>query len=148
MIKLLDDPVLCVRLAAARALLDVQLPSLPGPHVDGMAVAMNDWQGSLSNRLDFPETHLQIAGIALATRRFPDAMRAFREAVSLDPQQVDAWVMIARIAHATSAGDSATRAVLTEALQANPGDLTLLKLLAELDGRIVVQLEPLHDALR
>ena len=39
---------------------------------------------------------MQIGGAALGVRNLELAESAFREAVALDPQMVDGWVMIAR----------------------------------------------------
>ena len=89
--------------------------------------AMREWRASLASRPDFPETHLQMAGMALTMRNFPAAEAGFREAVRLDPQRIEAWTMIARIAAATRGGDAA-RAAVEEALRANPGDPGLIAL--------------------
>jgi cytochrome c-type biogenesis protein CcmH/NrfG len=66
-------------------------------------------------------------------RNLPAAEGAFREAVRLDPQQIEAWVMLARIAAATQ-GAAAARAVLDEALALNPEDATLQQLKTEIDA--------------
>ncbi|QIE55158.1 hypothetical protein G5B40_06660 [Pikeienuella piscinae] len=128
---LLDDPSRSVRIAAARQFLDAPIARLPDEIATDFAAAMNDWQGALASRLDFPETHLQSAGMALTLRNFPAATSAFRETVHLDPQRTDAWVMLVRIAAATEGVDAA-RAVLFEALEANPQDTTLRGIASEL----------------
>ena len=97
-----------------------------------LRAAMAEWQATLANRLDFPETHLQLGGMALTMQNLPAAEGAFREVVRLDPQQIEAWVMLARIAAATGSAD-ATRTIVQEALAANPDDSTLQQLQAELD---------------
>jgi predicted CXXCH cytochrome family protein len=123
----LGDPVRAVRIAAARALLGA-----PGD-APALGAAMGEWQAALAARADFPETHLQIGGAALTTRNFELARAAFREAAAMDPQHVDAWTMVVRIAAAT--GDTGgARAALAEALAANPGDPTLGALRNELGG--------------
>jgi len=142
LVGLLDDPVRTVRIAAARGMLDAPIARLPDQMAADMRGAMADWQGAMANRLDFPETHLQIGGMALAMRNLPAAAGAFREAVRLDPQRAEAWVMMARIA-AASDGAQAAAAVLDEALAANPDDPTLQGLRAELIG----QTTPLPDLL-
>ncbi len=71
--------------------------------------------------------------MALSLRNFPAAAQAFAEVTALDPQHVDAWVMRARLAAALD-GPEAARAILEEAAAANPGDLSLAMLLAELGG--------------
>jgi cytochrome c-type biogenesis protein CcmH/NrfG len=85
---------------------------------------MAEWRASLLARTDFPETHLALGGAALATRNFRAAEAAFREAVRLDPQRVEAWSMIVRIGAALGDPDGA-RAALDEALRANPSDAGL-----------------------
>ncbi|MFC6688899.1 hypothetical protein [Jhaorihella thermophila] len=52
----------------------------------------------------FPETHMVIGGTALTMRNTPAALGAFREAVRMDPQREEAWVMLARITAATKGG--------------------------------------------
>ena len=85
-------------------------------------------------RLDFPETHLQLGGMALSTRRFPAAAQAFAEATRLDPQQVDAWVMRVRLA-AELEGPDAAQKLLDEALTANPDAAVLKDLIAPANER-------------
>jgi predicted CXXCH cytochrome family protein len=121
----LEDRVRAVRVSAARALLGA-----PGD-APALRAAMAEWQAALAARADFPETHLQIGGAALTARNFELARAAFGEAVAMDPQLVDGWTMVVRIAAAT--GDTAgARAALATALAANPGDPTLGALQSEL----------------
>jgi predicted CXXCH cytochrome family protein len=119
LIGLLDDEVRTVRIAAARELLGSPIAHMPGTIAVDLDAAMGEWREGLSNRLDFPETQLQLAGMALTARAFPAAVGAFREAVRLDPQLVDAWIMLVRIA-AAAEGPAAARAVVDAALAANP----------------------------
>ena len=123
----LRDPSRSVRQAAARALLDAPIARMPPAREADLNGAMREWRASLASRPDFPETHLQMAGMALTMRNFPAAEAGFREAVRLDPQRIEAWTMIARIAAATRGGDAA-RAAVEEALRANPGDPGLIAL--------------------
>lgn len=124
LVPLLSDPSRNVRMAAARAMLDVPMQALASEAADDLRRAMEEWQASMASRLDYPETHLQLAGIALTRRDWPAATAAFREVVDMDPQRVEAWVMLTRIAAALQGPDDA-RAVLDEALQANPTDPSL-----------------------
>ena len=117
----LNDPVRTVRIAAAQALLDVSSAGLGDGNTAALRAALDDWQRAIRNRLDFPETHLQNAGLALTQRNVPAAVRAFREVVTLDPQRVEAWSMLVRLAAATRGAEGA-RAVLDEALALNPED--------------------------
>jgi len=127
----LDDPVRSVRTEAAKAMIGAPVARLPGNLQADLQRAIRDWQTALGNRADFPETHIVLAGIGLTTRDFAFAERSFREAVRLDPQRSDAWVMLIRLAEATRGTESA-QAVALEALEANPGDLTILDFAAAL----------------
>lgn len=126
LVGLLDDPVRTVRIAAARGMLDAPIARLPDAMAADLGAAMGEWQASLQSRLDFPETHLQLGGMALTTRNMPAARGAFREVVAMDPQRTDAWAMLVRIAAATE-GAAAARGVLDEALAENPEDPTLMQ---------------------
>lgn len=123
---LLTDPVRSVREAAAKALLDVHLP--PGsPEARSLGAARAEWEDALSLRADFPETQLQLGGAALQARDFAAALDAFERAVALDPQLVDAWMMVIRL-HAAMNDPDAAQSALGRALSANPGNSNLLRL--------------------
>ncbi|WP_333832821.1 cytochrome c3 family protein, partial [Rubrimonas sp.] len=129
----LSDPIRTVRIAASRALLDAPVARLPAAIASDLQAALADWRASLGARLDFPETHLQLGGMALTMRNPSAAEAAFREVVRMDPQRIDAWAMIARIAAAMRGRDAASKA-LEEALAVNPGDETLGRLATEVDA--------------
>jgi predicted CXXCH cytochrome family protein len=126
----LADPLRAVRVAAARALLDARPPA-GSAETEALAAAMAEWQAALAARADFPETHLQVGGAGLTMRDWRLAAEAFREAASLDPQLVDAWVMLVRI-HAATGDVAAARAALDKALAVNPGAPALAGLAAEI----------------
>ncbi|WP_172292853.1 multiheme c-type cytochrome [Pseudoruegeria sp. HB172150] len=131
----LTDPVRSVRIAVARALFDLPFASLPEKIREDLRAALSDWRGSLTNRLDFPETHLQIAGVSLTLRNFDAAANAFHEAVRLDPQRTEAWIMIARIRNAMGAAPEVVEEIIDDALAVNPGDVALLSMKAEIQSR-------------
>ncbi len=133
LVALLDDPVRSVRIAAARALLDAPVARFPGPIAADFSAAMGEWQAAMTSRLDFPETHLQLAGVSLTLRNMAAAERAFAEVVRLDPQRQEAWVMRVRIAAATE-GPERALSIVTAALAALPDDFTLLGFKADLEG--------------
>ncbi len=122
----LRDPVRMVRIAAAGAMLDA-LAAIPPAQAAVLRGPMTEWQAALGSQADFPETHLKIGGAALTMRDWEGALAGFREAVTLDPQRVDAWSMLVRIDAALERPDRA-RATLAEALAANPGDPALEEL--------------------
>ncbi|MEM0949177.1 MAG: multiheme c-type cytochrome [Pseudomonadota bacterium] len=121
-LPILSDPIRSVRIAAAKELVDAPIAQLPSRYEAALSAANRDWQSSLVSRLDFPETHLQLGGIALTRRNMQAATRAFREVVSLDPQRAEAWRMLARITEAVE-GRAAAGSVLEEAFQfTDPND--------------------------
>lgn len=132
-LPVLSDPTRTVRMAAARSLLDAPIARLPNAMAADLRSAMGEWQASLATRLDFPETHLQIAGISMTQRNWTAASAAFREVVELDPQRREAWTMLLRIASATQ-GAAAVRSVLEDALQALPHDPELRALELRIDA--------------
>ena len=76
---------------------------------------------------------MAIAGTALVFRKYRVADRAFTEAVKMDPQRVEAWVMIARLRRAQGDVAGATKA-LRDGLAANPNDVNLKKILKDFRG--------------
>ncbi|MEQ9694606.1 multiheme c-type cytochrome [Shimia sp. SDUM112013] len=126
-----EDPVRSVRIAAARELLAAPIAHLPDRQSKSLQAANGEWQNSLVTKFDFPETQLVMAGIGLRTRNFEGALASFKEAVEMDPQMVQAWVMIARIEAAMNRTENA-KDTLSRALEANPGQQELLFLLRQL----------------
>ena len=86
---------------------------------------------ALAAKADFPETLLVLGGIGLTTRRMQAAIQAFGEAATLDPQLVEAWVMMIRI-HAATGDIESAREVADLALQKNPDSVELSLLRADL----------------
>ncbi|WP_428686863.1 multiheme c-type cytochrome [Roseibium sp.] len=120
----LSDPAQSVRVAAARLLIGAPIAHMPDKMAKAAARASGEWQKSLQNKADFPETHLVSGGLALVMRRPQVAVRAFAEATRLDPQLVNAWVMQVRIRMAV--GDmGGAQLALQRALLANPDDPNL-----------------------
>ena len=127
----LRDPMKSVRIAAAKQLLDVPADQLVRSQRAILGEAMGDWQRSLASRLDFPETHLVMGGMALTMRNFPAALNAFREVVRLDPQRGEAWSMLVRLSEALE-GPDAARATLREALEHASNDPVLLQMIGQI----------------
>ncbi|KUJ81887.1 multiheme c-type cytochrome [Ruegeria profundi] len=128
---LLSDPTLNVRISAAKEFLNIPVQALAPEQQMRVAQGMAEWQGAIANRLDFPETHLVLGGMALTFRNAPAAERAFREVVALDPQRVEAWPMLVQLAQ-INRGAGAARDVLNEGLEILPQDPNLLQLKAQL----------------
>lgn len=125
---LFADKRKAVRIKAARSILDL-LAARASPTLDKSARrAVGEYRSSMAAKADFPEIQMAIAGTALAFRNFRVADRAFYEAVTMDPQRVDAWMMIARIRAAQGNPKGAVDALL-EGIVANPNDQNLNKFL-------------------
>lgn len=131
LMPLLTDPMRSVRISAAKQLLDIAPAQLVRSQQAALGAAMGDWQRSLGNKLDFPETHLVIGGMTLTLRNFPAALRAFGEVVRLDPQRAEAWTMLVRLTDAID-GPDAARLVLRNALEQVPSDPGLQQLIGQI----------------
>ncbi|CTQ77340.1 decaheme c-type cytochrome, DmsE family [Roseibium alexandrii] len=118
-LKALDDPSKAVRIEAARQLLGLQTARLPENSLASARSASKEWQASLANKTDFPETHMVIGGTSLAMRNWPAAIAAFTEVTRLDPQLVQAWVFLVRLNLALQ-NPAAAELALQKALLANP----------------------------
>ncbi len=134
LLPVLNDPVRSVRVAAAREFLDAPVSQLPPRIGAAVNAVMGEWQATLLANSDFPEIQMAIGGAALVIRNVRAAEQAFREAVRLDPQQINAWNMIIRIKAATGDRNGAAKAA-EEALAVNPGDPALQAIYEELGGR-------------
>ncbi|MEM1044616.1 MAG: tetratricopeptide repeat protein [Pseudomonadota bacterium] len=145
---LIADPVRGVRLAAVRATLDIATVGLTPEENALVREARRDFQVSLRSRFDFPETHLQLAGLALSQRNDRAADAAFSEALRLDPQRIEGWIERAGIA-LRARRPAAAETVLTNGLTANPRSVPLLQNLAALyldTARLDTALETLRKA--
>ncbi len=133
LLGLLQDPVRSVRISAAQAMLGTPIAYMPDAFAAALRRAYGEWQAALAGRLDYPETHLQLAGAALIMRNLPAAAAAFAETTRLDPQQVDAWIMQIRLALAQQ-DENAAQTLLAEAIAKNPESDALRMIRAELTG--------------
>ncbi|MEX0329060.1 MAG: multiheme c-type cytochrome [Ruegeria sp.] len=124
---LLSDSSRNVRLAAAKEFLLIPPNALSPDQRPQVQQAVTDWQRSTSHRLDFPETHLVLGGLALSLRNAQAAEGAFREVVALDPQRAEAWPMIVQLAHINRGPQAAVEA-LGEGLSILPDDPNLTQL--------------------
>ncbi len=128
---LLSDPLRNVRISAAKEVLTIPPEALTQEQRVLAGQATAEWQGAIANRLDFPETHMVLGGMALTFRNAPAAERAFREVVTLDPQRVEAWPMLVQLAQ-INRGPQAAREVVQEGLQRVPNDPNLQELFRQL----------------
>jgi hypothetical protein len=131
---LLIDPTRSVRIEAAKALLGVPREQMPEAARPALNAAMGELQRSLASKADFPENQLVIGGVALTLRNLPAAVNAFQRAVQMDPQLIQAWMVLARI-HAAVGDRDAVRKTLEKAIARNPTDRGLKQALAQLGSR-------------
>ncbi|MCG7872785.1 MAG: tetratricopeptide repeat protein [Candidatus Thiodiazotropha lotti] len=118
LLPLLSDPIRSVRLEAIKAFLSHDLERLALSDSAAVKKAMKEYQQSLSAKADFPETQMVIGGVALTTRNISAAISAFSQAVEMDPQLIQAWVMLARIQAAVGQNNDA-KLTLRKALKEN-----------------------------
>jgi tetratricopeptide (TPR) repeat protein len=131
LVPLLSDPVRAVRIATAREFLALRIAHMPADTTAALNSAMTEWQRSIRNKMDFPEMQMVMGGIGLTTRNMMAALSAFGEAVDMDPQMIEAWTMIVRI-HAALGNRDAALAALDEAIAANPDEVSLSLMRADL----------------
>ena len=86
---LMTDPIRSVRLAAARNTIDIPIEGLTPEEVEVVDLARADLRATMLGTLDYPETQVQIGGVAMSLRNMPAADAAFAEALSLDPNLVE-----------------------------------------------------------
>lgn len=133
LVGLLGDPVKAVRIAAARGFLGMQIAYMPDHMNQNLNLAMGEWQASLAAKADFPEAQMVLAGIGLTTRRMDVALNAFGEAVEMDPQLIQAWVMMVRI-HSALENRPAAMKTIDQALAKNPDSVQLNLMRADFGG--------------
>ncbi|MEE4235996.1 MAG: multiheme c-type cytochrome [Anderseniella sp.] len=128
----LEDSLQAVRISAARTLIGSPTAQLSKRSTEALHEAQREWRDSLLAKVDFPETHLILAGTALVLRKPDAAEQAFREAVRQDPQLVDAWRMIIRIRAALGDRQGALKGI-EDAMSFNPGNPVLQSLRNQLE---------------
>ena len=139
----MNDASRSVRLAAARATIDLPLTGLTTEERRIVEQARADLLATLLSLADYPETQIQIGGLALALRNLRAADAAFREAARMDPQQLDAWMSRARISLAQGNPQRAS-AILEQALRENPKSA----LLRQSRANVLIQIGTLDAALQ
>ncbi len=97
---LLRDPRRTVRIAAARALVDVPIQYVPQESVLALRSAIAEYQASLEATADFPETQMNLADLAFRTGNPGAAIAALRTALRMDPHLVGGWINLGMLQHA------------------------------------------------
>jgi predicted CXXCH cytochrome family protein len=125
LLPLLSDSTKSVRLEAVKAFLETNQEGLTFSERLTVNKVMKEYQQSLADKADFPEIQMVIGGVALTKRNIPAAISAFSQAVDMDPQLIQAWIMLARI-HAAVGQTIEVKKTLEKAMEANPNNLDLL----------------------
>jgi predicted CXXCH cytochrome family protein len=119
LVPMLKDRAKSVRISAARELLNLSADKFKQVDRKLFGSTVKEYQNSLLAKADFPQTQMALGGLALLGRNFKAAEAAFREAISMDPQFDQAWLMITRIQLAQSRLPAA-RKTLLEAIEKRP----------------------------
>jgi predicted CXXCH cytochrome family protein len=131
---LLRDPLRIVRQTAAIELAGAGVAALPKADDGAFRSALQEYLDSRLANADTPEGHMAIGGMALSRRQWDEADKAFATAVEMDPQLVQAWLVLSQIREAR--GDAVgTEAALTSAVAASPNNIDLLVARAGFEAR-------------
>ncbi len=133
LLTLLSDPMRSVHIETAKAFLGMPEKDLPEHARIPLQKAMGELQRSLHAKADFPEIQMVLGGVALTMRNLPAATSAFRRAVEMDPQLIQAWLMLARI-QAVEGDRAGVSDTLTTAIRKNPDSDELRQVLREMNS--------------
>jgi Tfp pilus assembly protein PilF len=113
---LLSDPLLAVRIDAARVLADAPAEALPGGRQER---ALAEYRAAQEVSADRPEAHVSLGVLALRRGDPAGARAAYETALRLAPWYVPAWLNLADLERSAGREDAAERA-LRRALAAAP----------------------------
>ncbi len=97
LIPRLSDKSKIVRITAARSLISTPSTFFTSDQRELFSGAFIAFQKSLLAGADHPSTQMGLAGLALSFRNIRAAKAAIQEAINIDPQLSDAWIMKARV---------------------------------------------------
>jgi tetratricopeptide (TPR) repeat protein len=104
---LLMDKVRAVRIAAAQQLVDVP-PRLFAPGTRAaLRAAIKEYQSSLLATVDYPETQMNLAGLAYRTGNRRAAESALKKALEMDRHLNEAWLRLGTLQNAAGRRDLA-----------------------------------------
>lgn len=121
---LLEDPVLAVRLEAARLLAVIPAGELPADRQAVLDGAIGEYRESLSVNADWPESQIDLGRILAAQGRVEEATEAFTTANEINPWFVPGYVNLADLYRQLHRDDQAEQ-VLRQAIQRVPDTAAL-----------------------
>lgn len=121
---LLEDPILAVRLEAARTLAPLAAMPIPDGEKARLEAALDAYRASQRVNAERPESHLNIGLVDVAANRPEAAEQAYRTAIRLDASFAPAYVNLADLYRALGR-DAEGQAVLQQGLKAAPEDASL-----------------------
>jgi len=113
LVPLLSDPRRSVRIEAARQLVDVPARDIPRAARPALRTAIAEYQASLFTAVDFPETQMNLAGLAYRTGNPRAAEVALRTALNMDRQLGEAWLRLAELQSITGRSNEAEMTLRT-----------------------------------
>ena len=121
---LLSDPVLGVRIEAARVLADVPDSQIPEGKRGAREAALQEYVASLQLEADWPSGNVNLGNLRLRQGRAEEAVAAFERAIALDPGFNGAYVNLAD-AWRQQGREAAAETVLRQGLAVTPRDAHL-----------------------
>jgi predicted CXXCH cytochrome family protein len=103
--RLLDDPVLSVRIEAARALVGESEAALPPENQGALKKAIDEYIGVQNYNADRPEGRANLGNLYAARGDGEHAAAEYRKAIEIDPTFIGAYVNLADFYRATGADD-------------------------------------------
>jgi tetratricopeptide (TPR) repeat protein len=92
---LLDDPVLAVRLEAARVLASIPMPQLDTNQQQRLSTVLDEYKHSLAVNADRPESQVELGVLLMNQGQIGAAKAAYQRALELDAKFVPAYVNLA-----------------------------------------------------
>lgn len=94
-LPLLNDPILMVRIEAARILADIPREHLSPSQIAQLDRTLDEYRAAQLVNADRPETHVNLGLLALSLGNFDQAEVNYRKALELDSSFVNAYVNLA-----------------------------------------------------
>ena len=94
---LLNDPVLGVRIEAARILADIPENQLPNDKNDAYKLALKQYLDTLQQNADWPASNVNLGNLLLRQGKLDAAIAAYQRALSLDSRFAGAYVNLADV---------------------------------------------------